>query len=99
MRPLLRSAVSWTRAPVPGSAGPRTSTRSPNSGGSPFEATFRPTRSKEHHLMTLRKSPPFRADHVGSLLRPPVLRQARADRGQGGGTDDELRCIEGEAIP
>ena len=23
--------------------------------------------------------PPFRADHVGSLLRPPELKQARAD--------------------
>ena len=24
--------------------------------------------------------PPFRADHVGSLLRPPYLAQARKDR-------------------
>ncbi len=28
--------------------------------------------------MTRRTTPPFRADHVGSLLRPPALHQARA---------------------
>src|SRR3712207_8827757 len=27
--------------------------------------------------------PPFRADHVGSLLRPPALRDARAARAAG----------------
>jgi len=27
--------------------------------------------------------PPFRADHVGSLLRPPELLKARADRAAG----------------
>jgi len=27
----------------------------------------------------MRKKPPFRADHVGSLLRPPALKQARAE--------------------
>ena len=29
--------------------------------------------------MTWRTEPPFRADHVGSLLRPPALLQARAE--------------------
>ena len=28
-------------------------------------------------------TPPFRADHVGSLLRPPALRDARAARAEG----------------
>ena len=28
--------------------------------------------------MTARQTPPFRADHVGSLLRPPQLLAARA---------------------
>jgi 5-methyltetrahydropteroyltriglutamate--homocysteine methyltransferase len=28
--------------------------------------------------MTKRTSPPFRADHVGSFLRPPELLDARA---------------------
>ena len=27
--------------------------------------------------------PPFRADHVGSLLRPPALKNARAQRAEG----------------
>ena len=30
-----------------------------------------------------RTSPPFRADHVGSLLRPAVLREAREKRARG----------------
>ena len=30
--------------------------------------------------MTQRKTPPFRADHVGSLLRPAELHEARAKR-------------------
>src|SRR5580698_7365046 len=30
-----------------------------------------------------RTTPPFRADHVGSLLRPPVLKEARAKRERG----------------
>jgi 5-methyltetrahydropteroyltriglutamate--homocysteine methyltransferase len=29
--------------------------------------------------MAQRDTPPFRADHVGSLLRPPELLQARGD--------------------
>ncbi|WP_328471641.1 5-methyltetrahydropteroyltriglutamate--homocysteine S-methyltransferase [Actinoplanes sp. NBC_00393] len=44
--------------------------------------------------MTLRDTPPFRADHVGSLLRPPHLLKARSQ----GVTGDELRAIEDEAI-
>jgi 5-methyltetrahydropteroyltriglutamate--homocysteine methyltransferase len=42
--------------------------------------------------------PPFRADHVGSLLRPPALLQARADRAAGTITADELRAVEDDAI-
>ena len=30
-----------------------------------------------------RTKPPFRADHVGSLLRPATLREARAKRAKG----------------
>ena len=33
--------------------------------------------------MTWRTEPPFRADHVGSLLRPPALLRARADARRG----------------
>jgi 5-methyltetrahydropteroyltriglutamate--homocysteine methyltransferase len=42
--------------------------------------------------------PPFRADHVGSLLRPDVLLKARAARAEGTLTADRLREIEDEAI-
>jgi 5-methyltetrahydropteroyltriglutamate--homocysteine methyltransferase len=48
--------------------------------------------------MALRDTPPFRADHVGSLLRPQELHQARADFTAGKIKADELRGIEDEAI-
>jgi 5-methyltetrahydropteroyltriglutamate--homocysteine methyltransferase len=48
--------------------------------------------------MTLRTSPPFRADHVGSLLRPPALLRAREQFAAGEIDADELRGIEDEAI-
>jgi 5-methyltetrahydropteroyltriglutamate--homocysteine methyltransferase len=48
--------------------------------------------------MSLRTRPPFRADHVGSLLRPPALLKARKDHAQGAISADELRRIEDEAI-
>lgn len=48
--------------------------------------------------MTVRQTPPFRADHVGSLLRPPQLLEARA-RAKAGDIDaDELRAVEDDAI-
>src|SRR6266849_6163955 len=43
-------------------------------------------------------APPFRADHVGSLLRPPELLRARAEREQGRISAQELRAVEDEAI-
>jgi 5-methyltetrahydropteroyltriglutamate--homocysteine methyltransferase len=48
--------------------------------------------------MTLRDTPPFRADHVGSLLRPDNLLKARAQRAAGEITAEELRSIEDDAI-
>ena len=48
--------------------------------------------------MSDRTTPPFRADHVGSLLRPPALLQAREDFAEGRIDADELREIEDEAI-
>src|ERR671928_824833 len=48
--------------------------------------------------MAARTTPPFRADHVGSLLRPPQLLQAREDHAAGRIPDDELRAIEDDAI-
>ena len=48
--------------------------------------------------MPPRTSPPFRADHVGSLLRPPELRRARDDFAAGKITAGQLRAVEDEAI-
>jgi 5-methyltetrahydropteroyltriglutamate--homocysteine methyltransferase len=42
--------------------------------------------------------PPFRADHVGSLLRPPALIAARRRHADGALSDAELRAAEDEAI-
>ncbi len=48
--------------------------------------------------MAVRSKPPFRADHVGSLLRPRRLLEAR-DRFAAGTIDaDELRAVEDDAI-
>src|SRR3954465_11152470 len=48
--------------------------------------------------MAKRTTPPFRADHVGSLLRPPRLMKAREDRAAGRIDTDDLGGIEGNAI-
>jgi len=48
--------------------------------------------------MAARTLPPFRADHVGSLLRPPDLLDARARHRSGELDDDGLREIEDAAI-
>jgi methionine synthase II (cobalamin-independent) len=45
-----------------------------------------------------RTRPPFRADHVGSLLRPPQLLQARDDFAAGRIDAARLRAVEDEAI-
>jgi methionine synthase II (cobalamin-independent) len=46
----------------------------------------------------MRATPPFRADHVGSLLRPERLLRARADFADGRLSAAELRAVEDEAI-
>src|SRR4051812_44652267 len=48
--------------------------------------------------MTARTKPPFRADHVGSLLRPKALKDARAQREKGEITADQLKAIEDREI-
>jgi len=48
--------------------------------------------------MTDASGPPFRADHVGSLLRPAPLLEARARHAAGEIDDAELRGLEDEAI-
>ena len=48
--------------------------------------------------MSTRTRPPFRADHVGSLLRPRRLLDARAEHAAGRLSDERLRSVEDEAI-
>ena len=48
--------------------------------------------------MAPRDTPPYRADHVGSLLRPPALLRARDEHAAGRIGDDELRAAEDDAI-
>src|SRR5436190_8844075 len=46
----------------------------------------------------IRSKAPFRADHVGSLLRPAALKEARARRGRGEITNAQLRAVEDREI-
>jgi len=48
--------------------------------------------------MNARTMPPFRADHVGSFLRPKYLLDARAQAAAGGITALQLRAVEDRAI-
>ena len=48
--------------------------------------------------MSPRDTPPFRADHVGSFLRPAYLLEAREQRARGAITAEELRTVEDRAI-
>lgn len=48
--------------------------------------------------MTQRQTPPFRADHVGSFLRPKYLLDAREQAGHGQISREALRRVEDRAI-
>ena len=48
--------------------------------------------------MSQRTSPPFRADHVGSLLRPAALKDARAKHAKGEIDAAALKAVEDTAI-
>jgi 5-methyltetrahydropteroyltriglutamate--homocysteine methyltransferase len=45
-----------------------------------------------------RTKPPFRADHVGSFLRPPAIHEARAKHQKGEITAEQLRAVEDREI-
>jgi 5-methyltetrahydropteroyltriglutamate--homocysteine methyltransferase len=49
-------------------------------------------------MPTSKVNPPFRADHVGSLLRPPEVLAARQRLASGEIGPDELRAVEDSAI-
>ena len=48
--------------------------------------------------MTKRTTPPFRADHVGSFLRPKYLLDAREQAAKGALSKEDLRKVEDKAI-
>jgi 5-methyltetrahydropteroyltriglutamate--homocysteine methyltransferase len=49
-------------------------------------------------IMTQRSKPPFRADHVGSILRTAPVKQARAQREKGAITAAQLKEVEDAEI-
>jgi 5-methyltetrahydropteroyltriglutamate--homocysteine methyltransferase len=55
-------------------------------------------KAMEDRSMTLRTRPPFRADHVGSFLRPPELLEARERHRRGEISRADLRAAEDDAI-
>src|SRR5271169_5683262 len=48
--------------------------------------------------MSARHTPPFRAEHVGSFIRPPELVRAREAFGAGRISSQELSDVEDQAI-
>ena len=48
--------------------------------------------------MSARTAPPFRADHVGSLLRPAALKEARAKNAKGEISAADLKTVEDREI-
>src|SRR5688572_15047832 len=60
--------------------------------------TPRSAYSRRGESMASRTKPPFRADHVGSLLRPREVLAAREQLKQAKLTPAELRTIEDAAI-
>jgi 5-methyltetrahydropteroyltriglutamate--homocysteine methyltransferase len=63
-----------------------------------FTPPAAPTRIRRAELMSARTTPPYRADHVGSFLRPPQLLAARERRAKGEIGAAELRAAEDAAI-
>jgi 5-methyltetrahydropteroyltriglutamate--homocysteine methyltransferase len=57
-----------------------------------------PEKARGSETMSQRTTPPFRADHVGSLLRTAPLRDARAKRAQGAITAAQLKEVEDREI-
>jgi 5-methyltetrahydropteroyltriglutamate--homocysteine methyltransferase len=55
-------------------------------------------RVSEEFTMSPRTLPPFRADHVGSFLRPDKLHEARKHHGDGVISAEQLRAVEDEAV-
>src|SRR5580692_3079201 len=74
---------------------PRTPTSLASLATSPFQGEESRTVGK---TTMQRTKPPFRADHVGSLLRPAALKQARERHANGEITAAELKAVEDREI-
>src|SRR5712692_10557699 len=59
----------------------------------------RSRKSQKETSMTARTKPPFRADHVGSILRSAPLKEAREKREKGQIAAADLKAVEDEEIP
>ena len=101
LKPASRASISTTRAPRT-----RRSSRVARTAFSASTSASRATtRLRSSSLTTteetrpmIRTKPPFRADHVGSLLRPQRVLTARDDAAAGRIDAAELRSIEDDAI-
>src|SRR5712692_10435101 len=56
-------------------------------------------KSPRETSMTARTKPPFRADHVGSILRSGPLKEAREKTASGQITAVQLKAVEDQEIP
>ena len=60
--------------------------------------THRPVQSTLTMTSTLHRNPPFRAEHLGSLLRPDGLLKTRADLDNGKAQQQQLTSIENTSV-
>src|SRR6476661_1140771 len=59
---------------------------------------FKPKGQSAEDIMTDRNKPPFRADHVGSILRTAPVKEARAKREKGAINAAQLKEVEDREI-
>src|SRR5437870_11715898 len=85
--------ASCTRSRSARSSAGRTPAR--NTGSAP---AWPSDRYPPGEMLMQRTKPPFRADHVGSLLRSAPLKEARAKRQRGEATAAELKAVEDREI-
>jgi hypothetical protein len=65
---------------------------------SAYPVTLRHTHFPQGTIMSARQTPPFRADHVGSLLRPATLKEARRRHAEGAIDAAGLAAVEDREI-
>jgi 5-methyltetrahydropteroyltriglutamate--homocysteine methyltransferase len=91
---LVLAAARRSVVPAPNSPLPAPTCQPTNPRHIPLQTIW----GKSIMTQPVRTRPPFRADHVGSLLRPVKLREARAKRAVGELSAEALREIENASI-